>query len=216
MLGSAELGHTYAMNELGFVFTYGRNVEKDVERGLRFYEAGAARSDIYSYNNLGLVYLRGAGRPADPAKAMDYFRKAADGGHPYAPTNIGRMYRDGVGVPADVREAARWLAMGAERGDYWGALDRGRLALAGSGAEAAQYLALAVWLNRLRDNTDPDRQAEQALKAAPAADKRKAADALAALLGPGAPKARTGDIDARLADLAERAWKKRNPRYDLF
>ncbi|MBK9081533.1 MAG: caspase family protein [Rhizobiales bacterium] len=216
MLGAAELGHTYAMNEIGYVFTYGRNVEKDVERGLRFYEAGAARADIYSYNNLGLVYLRGAGRPADPAKAMDYFRKAADGGHPYAPTNIGRMYRDGVGVQADAQEAARWLALGAERGDYWGALDRGRIGLSGDRVEATRYLALAVWLNKLRDNTDPDRQAEQALKQAPAADKRKAAEALAAALGPEARQARSGDLDTRLADLAERAWKKRNPRYDLF
>ncbi|MBL8587853.1 MAG: sel1 repeat family protein, partial [Methylobacteriaceae bacterium] len=214
MLRSAELGHTYAMNELGFIFTYGRNITTDIERGLRFYESGADRTDIYSYNNLGLVYLRGAGRPADPARALDFFRKSAEGGHPYAPTNIGRMYRDGVGVPADPREAARWLAMGAERGDYWGALDRGRLA--SDPSEAAGYLGLAVWLNKLRDNTDPDRQAEKLLAGLKDADKKKAASRLEAELGRDARAVKAANADLRLAALAERAWRKRNPRFDLF
>lgn len=215
MLRSAELGHTYAMNELGFIFTYGRNMPKDVERGLRFYESGAARTDIYSYNNLGLVYLRGAGRDADAAKALDFFRKAAEGGHPYAPTNIGRIYRDGTGVAADRQEAARWLALGGERGDYWGALDRGRLAT-DDGAEAARWLGLAVWLNRLRDNTDPDRQAEKLLAGLNAADKRKAVARLEADLGAEAKAVKAPGLEQRLAALAERDWKRRNPRYDLF
>ena len=39
MIRSADLGHTYAMNELGYIFTYGKaGIAADVERGIRYYE----------------------------------------------------------------------------------------------------------------------------------------------------------------------------------
>ena len=213
MLRAAELGHTYAMNELGYIFLYGRGVPVNAERGLRFYEAGAARNDIYSLNNLGLAYLRGAGRPADPAKALVYFTRAADGGQPFAPTNLGRMARDGVGEPKDLVAAAKWLELGAERGDYWGALDRGRLAK--DPAEAARFFALAVSLNQAGDNFDDQRQAARALAAIAAADKTRALAELTAQLGKDAIVA-AGGLDERLVETQGRAWRKRNPRFDLF
>ncbi|MGO7902888.1 hypothetical protein ACC719_36465, partial [Rhizobium ruizarguesonis] len=48
MLQAADLGHTYAMNELGYIFLNGINVPADPERDIRFYEAGVQRNDIYS------------------------------------------------------------------------------------------------------------------------------------------------------------------------
>jgi TPR repeat protein len=213
MLRAAALGHTYAMNELGYVFLYGKGQPVDAERGIRFYEAGAERDDIYSLNNLGLVYLRGLGRPADPAKALGYFTRAAAGGHPYAPTNLGRMARDGVGGPKDLSAAERWFDLAAERGDYWGALDRA--GMEGDKAVAAKYLALAVALNRPGDNYDPADQARKRLDETPPADLQKALSELAASLGakaiaPGA------DVEAQLIETQGRAWRSRNPRFDLF
>ncbi|WP_164159431.1 SEL1-like repeat protein, partial [Stenotrophomonas maltophilia] len=40
MLRAADLGHTYAMNELGYIFTSGAGMTADTERGMRFYQAG--------------------------------------------------------------------------------------------------------------------------------------------------------------------------------
>jgi len=213
MLRAAALGHTYAMNELGYVFLYGKGQPVDAERGIRFYEAGAERDDIYSLNNLGLVYLHGLGRRADPAKALGYFTRAAAGGHPYAPTNLGRMARDGVGGPKDLPAAERWFELAAERGDYWGALDRA--GMESDKAAAAKYLALAVALNRPGDNYDPANQAQKLLDETPPADLRKALAELAATLGakaiaPGA------SVEAQLIETQGRAWRSRNPRFDLF
>ena len=213
MLRAAALGHTYAMNELGYVFLYGKGQPVDAERGIRFYEAGAERDDIYSLNNLGLVYLRGQGRRADPAKALGYFTRAAAGGHPFAPTNLGRMARDGVGGPRDLKAAERWFDLAAERGDYWGALDRA--GMESDKAVAAQFLALAVALNRPGDNYDAANQARKLLDQTPPADLQKALGELAASLGakaiaPGA------SIEAQLIETQGRAWRSRNPRFDLF
>jgi TPR repeat protein len=213
MLRSAALGHTYAMNELGYVFLYGKGQPVDVERGIRFYEAGAERDDIYSLNNLGLVYLRGMGRKPDAAKALSYFTRAAAGGHPFAPTNLGRMARDGVGGPRDLRAAARWLELAAERGDYWGALDRA--GMEGDKALAAKFLALAVSLNRPGDNYDPANQAQKLLDNVPPADLKRALDELAASLGAKAV-APGPSIEAQLIETQAVAWRGRNPRFDLF
>jgi TPR repeat protein len=37
MIRAAELGHTYAMNELGYIFTYGKGAPADLERGVGYY-----------------------------------------------------------------------------------------------------------------------------------------------------------------------------------
>ena len=213
MLRAAALGHTYAMNELGYIFLYGKGMPVNAERGIRFYEAGAERDDIYSLNNLGLVYLHGAGRRADPAKALAYFTRAAAGGHPFAPTNLGRMARDGIGGPKDPRAAARWLELAAERGDYWGALDRARLE--SDPAVAAKFLALAVSLNRQDDNYDPGKQAEALLAKVAPGEVKKALEQVAAALGLAAV-APGPDPRAQLIDTQARAWRSRNPRFDLF
>ena len=214
MLRAAEVGHTYAMNELGYIFLYGQGQPADPERGIRFYESGAEREDIYSLNNLGLVYLRGAGRPADPAKALSYFTRAAAGGHPFAPTNLGRMARDGIGGPKDLAAAGKWLELAAERGDYWGALDRARLPGA-DGATAAKYLALAASLNHEGDNYDPQKQAARELAALPDAAKQRALEQLTAEIGADRVS-KTGALDQRLVDSEGQAWRSRNPRFDLY
>ncbi|EJC78110.1 hypothetical protein Rleg10DRAFT_6841 [Rhizobium leguminosarum bv. trifolii WSM2012] len=222
MLQSADLGHTFAMNELGYIFLNGVNVPADPERGIRFYEAGLARNDIYSMNNLALVYRFGKGAPEDLPKALELFTRAAEGGQPYAPTNLGRMYRDGIGVAANKAEAVKWLEMGAERGDYWGALDRALLAKedgadADGLATAAHYFALATAVN-MPGSGDPKNHAKAALKALPNAAKKKAEETFAAELTAQEKKAlpKTKSIDDRLVQLAKATWVKRNPRYDLF
>ncbi|RFB82305.1 peptidase [Rhizobium leguminosarum bv. trifolii] len=222
MLQSADLGHTFAMNELGYIFLNGVNVPADPERGIRFYEAGLARNDIYSMNNLALVYRFGKGAPEDLPKALELFTRAAEGGQPYAPTNLGRMYRDGIGVAADKSAAVKWLEMGAERGDYWGALDRARLARdevadPESMTIAARYFALATAVN-VTTTGDPKNQALAELKTLPSAAKKKAEASFATELSAQELKAisKSKSIDDRLVKLAKATWVKRNPRYDLF
>ncbi len=119
MMRSLEVGHTFAMNELGYFYLDEKSEFYDAERGLRYLRESAARDDIYGFNNMGLVYLRGmGGTEVDNAAAFDMFQKAAEGGHPKGPYNLARMHRDGLvtGTP-DLVSAVEWFSEGLERGD---------------------------------------------------------------------------------------------------
>jgi TPR repeat protein len=119
MMRSLEVGHTFAMNELGFFYLDPDSEYHDPERGLRYLRESAAREDIYGFNNMGLVYLDGLGGvERDDATAYEFFLKAAEGGHPDAPQNLGNMLRDGrVGGGPDYPAAVAWYVRGLERGD---------------------------------------------------------------------------------------------------
>ncbi len=119
MMRALEVGHTFAMNELGFFYLDETGDYYDPERGLRYLRESAAREDIYGYNNMGLVYARGlGGLDVDFPRAEEYFRLAAEGGHPNAPANLARMYQAGqIGNAPDLEEAVRWYDVGLERGD---------------------------------------------------------------------------------------------------
>jgi TPR repeat protein len=209
------MGHTYAMNELGAIFLYGRSIPREPARGLEFYRAGAERKDIYSYNNLGLAYLDGTGVPRDLRKANEYLRMASDGGHPSAPSQIGRMYRDGILYKRDIRQATRWFEIGTERGDAWSAFFRSELsANGGNGSElttTARFLALAVAFDR--NGANPTWRDQ--LAALSSDSKTEAVRELARSLDEPVPQS-TGALDQVLIDLSKRAWQSRNPRIDLF
>ena len=117
-----ELGHTFAMNELGWFYLDAKSPYHDPARGLRHLRESASRDDIYGFNNLGLVHRNGLGeQPKNPEAALAWFRKASTGGHPNAPANIGRMYAGGeIGGAPDPVKAIRWYDEGLSRGDAWG------------------------------------------------------------------------------------------------
>ncbi|MFT7028570.1 MAG: putative caspase-like protein/TPR repeat protein, partial [Paracoccaceae bacterium] len=117
-----ELGHTFAMNELGWFYLDEKSPYFAPDRGMRHLRESASRNDIYGYNNLGLVLRSGlGGQDKNPEAALAWFRKASEGGHPNAPTNIARMYADGeVGSVPEPVQAIRWYDEGLSRGDAWG------------------------------------------------------------------------------------------------
>ncbi len=74
-----ELGHTFAMNELGAYFISLDTVHSDPARGLRYWQESAARGDIYGYNNLGVAHRDGLGGLApDPRAAKAAALRGAD------------------------------------------------------------------------------------------------------------------------------------------
>jgi TPR repeat protein len=128
---SAELGHTYSMNELGVYFLDPEGEHYQPERGLNFLNASSARDDIYGHHNLGFVALFGLdGNEPDYARARDWFERAALGGHPHSPSSIGRMLMRGQLGEPDYPEAVRWFDEGLARGDGWGGANAANIILA--------------------------------------------------------------------------------------
>ncbi len=127
---AVELGHTYALNELGVFFLWSGDELAQPERGLTYLEASAGRGDIYGTANLGYVYRDGgAGKAVDKEKARTLFAEAATLGHPHAPGEIGRMIMNGDLPGSDAAEALEWYDMGLARGDAWGGANGAWVAL---------------------------------------------------------------------------------------
>ncbi|MEM9199409.1 MAG: caspase family protein, partial [Pseudomonadota bacterium] len=131
-----EVGHTFAMNELGYFFLQEGTDHYEPRRALQYLRESAEREDIYGYFNLARVYDRGlGGQPADAAIAAAWYRKAAEGGHPTAPRRLADLMLSGrlAETPSarDIDEALSWYALGLLRGD------------ARAGSEAAWLVATA-------------------------------------------------------------------------
>lgn len=133
MMRALEVGHTFAMNELGYFYLNKDADYYDPERGLRYLRESAARDDIYGFNNMGLVYLRGlGGTDTNYPAAFDMFVKAAEGGQPDAPFNLGVMYRDGlVSTGKDLQKSVEWFTTGLERGDAYAGVEAAHLVSSG-------------------------------------------------------------------------------------
>ncbi|MEP5087932.1 MAG: caspase family protein, partial [Paracoccaceae bacterium] len=164
MMRSLEVGHTFAMNELGF-FYLNENAEfYDPERGLRYLSESAAREDIYGFNNMGLVYLRGLGgiKPNYPA-AFEMFTRAAEGGQPDAPYNLAVMHRDGlVSSGKDLRKSVDWFTKGLERGDAFAGNDAAYLISSANvpGYDMADAALIGAKAAALRNHRAADRAKE--------------------------------------------------------
>ncbi|MGX9179722.1 caspase family protein [Mesorhizobium sp. BHbdii] len=215
LLKAAAMGHTYAMNDLGAIFTEGRNgVPADQARAVAFLEAGVERQDMYSMNLLGRNYLSGAGVEKDPKTALALFQKATELGQPYAPSNLARMYRDGVGVERNPAEAQRLFEMATMRGDEYGAFDRAVLEMEkgekADQATAVRFLAFAAAL----DFRNQLPEARTNLANFGTKVKTTALKQLRRELKSKIPA--SGSLDDQLVGAARRVWEEANPRRDVF
>ncbi|MGX9572506.1 caspase family protein [Mesorhizobium sp. f-mel] len=215
LLKAAAMGHTYAMNDLGAIFTEGRNgVPADQARAVAFLEAGVERQDMYSMNLLGRNYLSGAGVQKDPKTALALFQKATDLGQPYAPSNLARMYRDGVGVERNPAEAQRLFEMATMRGDEYGAFDRAVLEMEkgekADQATAVRFLAFASAL----DFRNQLPEARTNLANFGTKVKTTTLKQLRRELKSKIPA--SGSLDDQLVGAARRVWEEANPRRDVF
>lgn len=186
MMRALEVGHTFAMNELGYFYLDEDSEYFDPARGLRYLTESAARGDIYGYNNLGLVSMNGlGGQKKDAKQALDWFTRAADGGHPNAPGNIGQLIASSaLGKKPDFAKAVEWFDKGLERGDAnAGAYAAYLILTEGAGglseADAAFRAGRAA---ALRDKKSVER-ARQVLDALPKAAIDEAAQRLLQALG---------------------------------
>jgi len=241
MMRALEVGHTFAMNELGYFYLDEHSKYYDPKRGLRYLRESAARDDIYGFNNMGLVYRNGLGgvKP-DPKQALAWFTKAANGGHPVAPTNLGLMYAKGVlGGRPDYKKAVQWYDVGLARGDAWAGANAGYI-LTGKkvrGMTPADGVVRAAKAAALR-NPEAQASALKLLHGLPAkvvdagtqtlmnqlgesisvdgAFGAQSKAALAALLGRYDRKANMDDPVDRAVELAHVFWFKSPFRVDLY
>ena len=114
---AAKAGNPKANGCIGFLWTNGLGVEKDIHKGISFLEKSAMIGEVYSQYNLGLMYRAGEELEQDFDKALFWFKHAANRGLAAAQIDLSIMYIKGDGLEPDFSEAFKWVLLGEMNGD---------------------------------------------------------------------------------------------------
>lgn len=85
---AAEGKNPAAMQRLGFLYTYGKGVNKDVEKGVSLTRQAAEANDPNAQIDLGFDYANGIGVEKDYQQSLAWYEKAQQNGSPLANKNI--------------------------------------------------------------------------------------------------------------------------------
>jgi TPR repeat protein len=113
---AAELGDSWAQNDVGYCYEKGKGVEKNDVESVSWYRLAAEQGNAYAQCNLGLCYESGRGVSKDLLEARKWYRRGADQGYPASQYNLARCYYHARGVAKDRAEAANWYRKAAEQG----------------------------------------------------------------------------------------------------
>jgi TPR repeat protein len=114
---AASLGNSYAMTNLGAMYTDGSGVEKSYADAARYFRQASDGENDIAMLNLGVMYSKGMGMPKDAAEAARLFRRAGDLGNTEAMFNLAVQYQSGSGVPKDEFQSARLFRAAADLGN---------------------------------------------------------------------------------------------------
>ena len=144
-----ESGILASINNLGFMFAYGKGTTRDPMRAAQCFRDAAHRGFSSAQLNVGLCRLNGWGMERDDQAAFDWFQKAAECGNAAACSCIAYMYREGRLVRRDPKLALDYLTRAAEGGDSMSWFQLGEAYYYGLGVatnhnEAVKWLDLAA------------------------------------------------------------------------
>lgn len=135
---AAEGGVADAQFKLGYYFTAGLGVAKDMTQAAKWYGEAAKRDHAEAQYNFAVCLEKGLGVPKDLAAAFQWHSRAAMLGDDFAQKALGVCHEKGLGVKGDLVEAWKWYHLAAERGNADAAKLRGLLQPRLSAAQLAE------------------------------------------------------------------------------
>lgn len=118
---SAELGNTYAMMELGDLYTNGMGVEQDTQKGHDYYMKAAMAGNVDAMEVLADRYYGGFNTDCDYAAALMWYKRALRAGSETVTVQIGDIYETGgYGVEKDEAKAIAYYKKAADAGEAEG------------------------------------------------------------------------------------------------
>jgi TPR repeat protein len=106
---AAELGNSWAQNDLGSCYTLGDKVSKNDVEATRWFQEAAIQENPWGQANLGTAYHEGRGVEQSFELAIFWYKKAAIQNHPEVQYNLALMYFDGIGIEKNSEEAIKYL-----------------------------------------------------------------------------------------------------------
>ncbi|OJW49107.1 MAG: hypothetical protein BGO67_11115 [Alphaproteobacteria bacterium 41-28] len=112
-LKGAEAGLSITMYSLGVMYFEGKNVERNLDKAIHFFQKAAEKKHLHALYNLGVWSEKTRYNPVSDVHR--FYLEAAMKGHIAAQYNVGVMYHLGRGVQKNNEEAIRWLRSSANR-----------------------------------------------------------------------------------------------------
>ena len=112
----ASKGNVRHQNNLGDIYHYGKGVNQDYKKAVKWYEKAAEQGHAEAQVNLGAMYYDGLGVTQDYKQAAKWYSKAAEQGDKKGQNMLGNMYYDGLGVTQDYALAYMWYSIAATFG----------------------------------------------------------------------------------------------------
>ncbi|GBC08662.1 hypothetical protein RclHR1_00830013 [Rhizophagus clarus] len=118
---AAEKGESCCVqNELGKLYELGRDMNKDLNQAVYWYNKAIESGCMAAKYNLGQCYQYGNGVEKDERKAFEYYKNSASQGHFFAQFQLSECYYKGIGTEVNKRKAFELYKETAEKGHYWG------------------------------------------------------------------------------------------------
>lgn len=116
-LKAANQGRLSAQFYVGFYYSSGYGVKKDVDLAFKWYSKAAEKNNAAALNNLAICYEYGEGTEIDLRKAAHYYEKSAKLGNITAQKNLAICYKSGTGVEPNPCKVLYWTLVAAKKGD---------------------------------------------------------------------------------------------------
>ncbi|AEQ32543.1 Sel1-like repeat-containing protein [Megavirus chiliensis] len=116
MKNQARTGNPLAQNNLGFYYFFGSGSNRNIKKGLKWFEKAANQNFIYAHCNLGLIYSSGNHIEPNYQKAMDHTLKGINISNGISESIIAGFYYRGHGVKLDYSIAHDWYLKSAKCG----------------------------------------------------------------------------------------------------
>ncbi|HLM73114.1 MAG TPA: tetratricopeptide repeat protein [Polyangiaceae bacterium] len=130
---ACDKGQTTYCSAAAPMYTEGRGVDKDVNRGVGLYEKGCDGGDAKACVTVGEMLYNGKGVAKDAARAVALFRKACDKGETTGCVALGWAYESGTGVGKNASMAANFFGMACNDKATLGCIGLGTLYKNGTG-----------------------------------------------------------------------------------
>lgn len=124
---AVEQNDPFAIFYLGKLYYFGRGVEKDIDKAIKYYTMAADMDNAKALNNLGSIYDAGKYVPRDRQKAYELYKRGAELGSTFAMWNLGIYYRDGKVVEKNRAKAYELFQKAADGKNARAMYDLGRL-----------------------------------------------------------------------------------------
>jgi TPR repeat protein len=146
---AVALGNTAGYYNLGILYAYALDAERDVAKLLQVYRDAAQLESAPAqwYLGCGLSEPYSGPTSVHLAEAVQWFRRAAEEGDSAGQYEFGKLHEQGRGVPQELERAAELYRLAAVQGNGMAQNALGRLCRAGLGV-AQDFAGALLWFRK--------------------------------------------------------------------